>query len=86
MNNGEVIKSLEKIMEAKETSKGVQVKKEVQAKLTSSLAWTLGASCTKLDAHDAYKLQFRHSTHTQKRYEHNLTSGIGFTIKYHQSQ
>jgi len=58
MNNGEVIKILEKVMEGKETSKGVQVKKEVQAKLTSSLAWTLGASCTKLDAHDAYKLQF----------------------------
>jgi hypothetical protein len=33
-----VMKSLEKVMEVKETSKGVQVKKEVQAKLTSSLA------------------------------------------------
>jgi hypothetical protein len=61
-----VIKSLEKAMEVKKTNKGVQVKREIQPKLSSSPTQATRAVNTKMDSHDAYILHFRRSTYALK--------------------
>jgi hypothetical protein len=60
------IKSLEKAMEVKKTNKGVQVKREIEPKLSSSPTQASRAVCTKMDSHDAYRLNFRRSTYALK--------------------
>lgn len=61
-----VMKSLEKGIEVKNTSKDIQIKREVRPKLSSSPTRPVGVSHTKKDTRDAYRLHFRRFTYAQK--------------------
>jgi hypothetical protein len=57
---------IEEGLEVCRTSKGARVKMEVQTKSISSLFWSLGAVCMKLDTRVAYRLRLRWSTYGWK--------------------
>ena len=57
---------IEEGLEVWRTSKGARVKMEVQTKSTSSLFWSSGVVCIKLDTQVAYGLRLRWSTYGWK--------------------
>ena len=57
---------IEEGLEVWRTSKGARVKMEVQTKSTSSLFWSSGVVCIKLDTQVTYGLRLRWSTYGWK--------------------